>query len=56
MKRYDVRPRSAIAFGGDESTNDLSISFHDQGKTCDFTSVTHMKSGATLTYEGTGKR
>lgn len=42
--------------GGDEVTNEISISFHDQGKTADFRSVTTLKNGATLTYEGTGKR
>ncbi len=41
---------------GDEVTNDISISFHDQGKSADFRSVTTFKNGGTMTYEGTGKR
>lgn len=41
---------------GDEVTNDLTISFHDQGKQADFKSVTHTKGGGTMTFEGTGKK
>jgi hypothetical protein len=41
---------------GDEVTNELSISWHDQGKTADFRSVTTLKSGGVITYDGTGKR
>ncbi len=41
---------------GDEITNEIGISFHDQGKTADFRSVSTFKNGSTLTFEGTGKR
>ena len=41
---------------GDEVTNEISISFHDQGKSADFRSVTTFKNGGTMTFEGSGKR
>jgi hypothetical protein len=53
----DCKPfKGGAGPAGEEVTNDLSISFHDQGKTADFKSVTHGKGGATMTFEGSGKK
>jgi len=41
---------------GEEVTEDLSFSFHKDGKEMDFTSTSKMKNGATLTFEGKGKK
>ena len=41
---------------GDEVTEDLSFSFHKDGKEMDFTSTSKMKNGATMTFEGHGKK
>ena len=41
---------------GDEITEDVSFSFHKDGKELTFTSTSKMKAGATMTFEGTGKK
>ena len=41
---------------GEEITEDVMFAFHKDGKELTFTSTSKMKNGATLTFEGVGKK
>lgn len=41
---------------GEEITEDVMFAFHKDGKELTFTSTSKMKGGATLTFEGSGKK
>jgi hypothetical protein len=46
--------KAGMGAGGDEITEDITM--HFDKNTCDFTSVSHMKGGATMTFAGKGKK